>query len=89
MHKKLSLATILGILVSILSTPVYAHGTCELPPDIDDDERYLIKFAGQKETRYKILDIDDCWILTFRTDGNHRWHPISNIEYIGSEEIDD
>ena len=89
MYKKLMLATILGTSMSIFSAPVYAHGTCEMPPGIDDDERYVIKFAGQKESRYEILDIEDCWILTFRTDGNHRWYPVSSIEYIGSEEIDD
>ena len=89
MQKKLSLTTTVAIFLSILSTPLYAHGTCELPPGIDDDERYVIKLVGRNETRYEILDIEDCWILTLRTDGNHRWYPISNIEYIGSEEIDD
>lgn len=89
MHKKLALIAALAAVLSMFSTPLYAHGTCELPPKIDDDERYVIKFVGKQEGRYEILDIDDCWILTFRTDGNHRWYPISSIEYIGSEELDD
>ena len=89
MHKKLALTAALAAIMLIFSTPLYADGTCELPPKIDDDERYVIKFVGRQEGRYEILDIDDCWILTFRTDGNHRWYPISSIEYIGSEELDD
>ncbi len=43
MHKRLALTATLGAFMSIFSTPLYAHGTCELPSDIDDDERRVIK----------------------------------------------
>ncbi len=75
------------IAFSIAATPLLAEDNCELPPDIDEDERYVMKFKNTKVSRYKILDVEGCWVQTMRTDGNHRWWPIENIEYIGSKPI--
>ena len=72
----------------VISAPVRAEEICELPSDIDEGKRYVIKFKGVKEKRFKIADVDDCWVQTFRTDGDHRWFPIRNIEYIGSKPIE-
>ena len=73
-----------------ISAPLLAQEACEvLPPDIDEDERYEIRFRGEQTKGYKILEIEDCWLLTFRTDGNHKWWPIKSIEYIFAEPMDD
>lgn len=74
----------------MFSSTVYAKDDCEMPPGIDDDERYLIKFKGESQAnRYKILDIDNCWVKTYRKDGNHYWRPVSSIVFIGSREYED
>jgi len=77
------------ILFSMIATPLLADESCELPPDIDEDERYVIKFKNLKEGRYKILDVEGCWVKTLRADENHRWWLIKNIEYVGSKPIED
>ena len=80
-----------ALLVStFIAVPLHAQEDCELPSDIDEDERYLILFKGDSKARkFKILDVDGCWVKTFRTDGNHRWHLIKNIVYIGSKPFEE
>ena len=73
-----------------VSAPLLAEDACEvLPPDIEEDERYRIKIVGEQLKGYEILEIEECWIQTLRTDGNHKWWPIKDIEYIFSEPVDD
>jgi hypothetical protein len=75
---------------SMVSAPALAEADCELPSGIEEDERYLIKFKWDtKPRRFKIMDVSDCWIMTERTDGNHRWTLIKDIQFIGSKEIED
>lgn len=81
-------ATLLAF--TVFSTPVLADTECELPSGIDEDERYLMKFKWDTKARgFKILDVSGCWVQTMRTDGNHRWNLIKDIQYIGSKEIED
>ncbi len=89
MNKKLS--GILGaFLISIGSSIVYADERCQMPPDIDDDERYWIHFKNEsKMHRYKILDIEDCWVKIYKESGNHYWYRIDNIMVMTSEPEED
>lgn len=82
---------ILGaFLISIFSSLVYADANCNMPPDIDDDERYWIHFKNEsKMHRYKILDIEDCWVKIYKESGNHYWHRIDNIMVMTSEPEED
>ena len=41
----------------VISAPVRAEEICELPSDIDEGERYVIKFKGVKEKRFKIVEL--------------------------------
>lgn len=61
---------------------------CELPPDIDKGKQYTIAFDGwynNKSASLKILKIEDCWIQTYRKDGDHLWFPINKIIFISSK----
>jgi hypothetical protein len=87
-NKTLSLFFVLLMSFISLSIPVIvvaSDNNCELPPGIDEGKRYVIKFLGIKPKKFKILEIKDCWIQTYRKDNNHRWFPISNIVFIGSK----
>ena len=73
-------------LISIFSSVVFADDNCNMPPDIDDDERYWIHFKNEsKMHRYKILDIEDCWVKIYKESGNHYWYRIDNIMVMTSE----
>lgn len=82
---------ILGVFfISIFSSIVYADANCKMPPDIDDDERYWIHFKNEsKMHRYKILDIEDCWVKIYKENGNHYWYSIDNIMVMTSEPEED
>ena len=76
-------------LAGTLATSAFAEPLCELPPDIEEGKRYTVRFVGDsKERRSKILDVENCWVQTFRTIGNHIWYPIKNILYIGTKPIE-
>jgi hypothetical protein len=80
MNKKLMLSLVTCL---FFSNPVNADNDCELPPDIDEDESYWIQFKGDSSGKaYKILEIEGCWIQTYRTSGAHVWQPINTIEKI-------
>ena len=72
-----------------LSLSAFAESNnCELPPGIDDGKTYAVKIDGyfsNKSFPVKIVDIEDCWIQTFRKDGDHLWFPISRLISISSE----
>ena len=74
---------------SALSLTAFAGGSnCELPPDIDDGKTYFLQIDGYNNSKsfpIKIVDIEDCWIQTFRQDGDHLWLPISRLISISSE----
>lgn len=64
------------------------NSNCELPPDIDEGKEYKIAVDGwynNKSASLKILEIEDCWIQTFRKDGDHLWFPINKIVFISSK----
>ena len=71
-----------------LATTALADELCKLPPGIETGERYVIMFRGDsKQRRSKILAVENCWVQTFRTSGDHRWFPIKNILYIGTKAV--
>jgi hypothetical protein len=75
----------LSFLVAFCSA-IYAEDNCSMPPDIDDDETYWIHFKNEsKMYRYKILDIDDCWVKIHKENGNHYWYRTSNIMVMTSK----
>lgn len=75
-----------AFLLSMTFSVVYADANCNMPPDIDDDERYWIHFKNEsKMHRYKILDIEDCWVKIYKESGNHYWYRIDNIMVMTSE----
>ncbi len=72
--------------VSILSTTAYAKEQCEMPPGIDEDEQYWIHFSNEsKMYRYKILEIEDCWVKVWKKNENHYWYRIDNIMVMTSK----
>ena len=77
------------LLFSLLfSSQLLAADACEMPPDIDDDKFYRIKFEGVDEHIYKILDVEDCWVHASRkgyNDGGGNWFPIDGIQYIAAK----
>ena len=74
------------LFLSISSSVALADENCEMPPDIDDDETYWIHFKNEsKMYRYKILDIEDCWVKIWKENGNHYWYRIDNIMVMTSE----
>ncbi|MFK7795731.1 MAG: hypothetical protein AB8B89_10320 [Gammaproteobacteria bacterium] len=88
--KKITSLILSTLLISIFSSAVYADTNCEMPPGIDDDERYWIHFKNEsKMYRYKILDIEDCWVKIWKESGNHYWYPIDNILVMTSEPEED
>ncbi len=89
MRNVMSLGFLL-LAAAIFSPVAMAEEMCELPSDIDEGERYLMKFKGESQAnRYKILDVDNCWVQLYRSDGNHYWRPINSIIFIGSKEYDE
>jgi hypothetical protein len=82
---------ILGaFVISMFTSAVYADGVCSMPPDIDEDEIYWIHFKNEsKMYRYKILDVDDCWVLIAKDHGNHYWYRIDNIMVMSSKPYED
>ena len=88
--KKIICGILVACLISIFSSAVYADDNCNMPPDIDDDERYWIHFKNEsKMHRYKILDIEDCWVKIYKESGNHYWYRIDNIMVMTSEPEED
>ena len=87
---KIFYGILVAFLLSIFSSAVYADDNCNMPPDIDDDERYWIHFKNEsKMHRYKILDIEDCWVKIYKENGNHYWYRIDNIMVMTSEPEED
>ena len=83
---KIIYGILVTFLISIFSSVVFADDNCNMPPDIDDDERYWIHFKNEsKMHRYKILDIEDCWVKIYKESGNHYWYRIDNIMVMTSE----
>jgi len=80
-----------AFLMGIFSSPVYAGDeNCEMPPGIDDDEFYWIHFSNEsKMYKYKILEIEDCWVKIWKKAGNPYWYRIDNIMVMTSEPEDD
>ncbi len=79
-----------AFLISVFSSVVFADTNCEMPPGIDDDERYWIHFKGEsKMHKYKIVDVEDCWIQIWDESGNHYWYQIDDIRVMTSEPIED
>ena len=77
-------------LMCLISFTALADENCEMPPGIDDDERYWIHFKNEsKMHRYKILDIEDCWVKIYKESGNHYWYRIDNIMVMTSEPEED
>lgn len=75
-----------ALILGIFSSAAFADENCEMPPGIDDDERYWIHFKNEsKMHRYKILDIEDCWVKIYKESGNHYWYRIDNIMVMTSE----
>jgi hypothetical protein len=69
-----------ALLFSVFSSALYADDNCSMPPGIDDDEIYWIHFKSEsKMYRYKILDIEDCWVQIYKKEGNPYWYPIRDI----------
>lgn len=80
----------IALILSIFSSTAFADENCEMPPGIDDDERYWIHFKNEsKMYRYKILDIEDCWVKIYKESGNHYWYRIDNIMVMTSEPEED
>ena len=80
----------IALILSIISSTAFADENCEMPPGIDDDERYWIHFKNEsKMYRYKILDIEDCWVKIYKESGNHYWYRIDNIMVMTSEPEED
>ncbi|MCF6318142.1 MAG: hypothetical protein L3J83_02520 [Proteobacteria bacterium] len=80
MKKKIIL--LFGIAFGLLSTNVSAEPLCEMPPDIDDDEKYWIKFKSESSMqKYTITDIDDCWVQVLKK-GTKYWFQIQDVESI-------
>lgn len=74
---------LLGLL---FSSQLLAADTCEMPPGIDEDLWYTIKFEGAEERRFIIVDIDDCWVRLHKKKGiDDLWIPIDGIQYIQAE----
>lgn len=83
---KLIRSLLIALMLSIFSSVTFADENCEMPPGIDDDERYWIHFKNEsKMHRYKILDIEDCWVKIYKESGNHYWYRIDNIMVMTSE----
>ncbi len=84
--KKTTLIILGFLLMSVFSPVAFADENCEMPPGIDDDERYWIHFKNEsKMYRYKILDIEDCWVKIWKENGNHYWYRIDNIMVMTSK----
>jgi predicted metalloprotease len=79
-------SVILGaLLLGLSSSALLAEDNCSMPPGIDDDEIYWIHFKSESKIyRYKILDIEDCWVQIYKKNGNPYWYPISDILVITS-----
>ena len=89
MHKTIQLIAMI-IFFGMFSNAVFADTNCEMPPGIDDGETYWIKFKTEsKMYRYKIEDIDDCWVQIWKKDGNHYWYQIDDISVITSKPEED
>lgn len=83
---KLIYGLLVAFLLSLFSTFAYADENCEMPPGIDDDEIYWIHFKNEsKMYRYKILEIEDCWVQIWKETGNHYWYRIDNIMVMTSD----
>ncbi|MFK8026871.1 MAG: hypothetical protein AB8C40_02315 [Gammaproteobacteria bacterium] len=83
---KLIYGLLIAFLLSFFSTFAYADENCEMPPGIDDDEIYWIHFKNEsKMYRYKILEIEDCWVQIWKETGNHYWYRIDNIMVMTSD----
>lgn len=87
--KKNTLISSMIVTFMAFSTSSYAgEKSCELPPDIDEGKQYTIAIDGwynNKSAALKILEIEDCWIQTYRKDGDHLWFPINKIVFISSK----
>ena len=88
--RKINFIILAVLFFCFLSSAVLADENCEMPPGIDDDERYWIHFKNEsKMHRYKILDIEDCWVKIYKESGNHYWYRIDNIMVMTSEPEED
>ncbi|MDW3096096.1 MAG: hypothetical protein R8G33_10525 [Gammaproteobacteria bacterium] len=84
--KKIIYGILVAFFISIFSSFAYADENCEMPPGIDDDEIYWIHFKNEsKMYRYKILEIEDCWVQIWKETGNHYWYRIDNIMVMTSD----
>ena len=76
------------LLLSLLfSTQLFAEETCEMPPGIDEDLWYVIKFEGYDDKwDFRTVDIEDCWVrVKPRGSDRNYWFPIDGIQYIQAE----
>ena len=84
--KKNILKIVVALLVSSYASIAYADSNCEMPPDIEEDERYWIHFKNEsKMYLVKILDIEECWVQVWKENGNHYWYRIDNIMVMTSK----
>ena len=91
MIKNMIQISTIAIFLGISMTSFASSNSCELPPDIDEDKTYTASFEGYYKNKgfpIKILDVDGCWVKTFRPDGDHVWFPINKLIYITSKAKD-
>ncbi len=80
---------ILSFVLGAFSFNAVAEPLCEMPPGIDDDEKYWIKFRSESKMYvYEITDIEDCWVQIKKSDGSKYWFQIQDIETIMSMAVE-
>ncbi len=79
----------ISLVLGAFSTNVFAEPLCEMPPGIDDDEKYWIKFKSESKMYiYEITDIEDCWVQIKKSDGSKYWYPIQDIATIMDKPVE-
>ncbi len=87
--KKLLSILFFGVAFGVFSSSAVAEPLCEMPPGIDDDEKYWIKFKSESKMYiYEITDIEDCWVQIKKSDGSKYWYPIQDIATIMAKPVE-
>jgi len=87
--KKYVLSLMIVVTFGLFSSNVLADVLCDMPPGIDDGEKYWIKFKSESKMYvYEITDIDDCWIQIKKSDGSKYWYQVQDVATIMAKPVE-
>jgi hypothetical protein len=80
---------VLSLVFGLFACNVFAETLCDMPPGIDDGEKYWIKFKSESKMYvYEITDIDDCWVQIKKSDGKKYWYQVQDVATIMAKPVE-